>query len=110
MWVLFPYHLRNLQIYVIPEKKNKMARRLIKVTIVPRNVNSSLKGKLLSTAYMKGLQIGIFHTFNMAAIFFTFYLSMFEQFSFLSLLFHTWNIYFFWEATTDPYTHALSKL
>ena len=94
MWVLFPYHLRNLQIYVIPEKKNKMERRLIKVTIVPKNVNSSLKGKMLSTSYMRGLQIGTFHTFNMAAIFFNFYLSMFEQFPFLSLLFHTWNIYF----------------
>ena len=57
IWVLFPYHLRNLQIYVIPEKKNKMERRLIKVTIVPKNVNSSLKGKMLSTSYMNRVKL-----------------------------------------------------
>lgn len=55
MWVLSTYHLKNmrsnchifhpnLQIDVIPEKKNKMARRLIEVIFVPRNFKSTLKG------------------------------------------------------------------
>ena len=38
-------------------KEKKTERRLIKVTIVPKNVNSSLKGKMLSTSYMNRVKL-----------------------------------------------------